>query len=68
MDRTDICTNNEVTRQIDVSGRDWTGLPGLTMGAVCVCVCVRVRRCYLARLCGPWDHGLPGESVSLGQW
>ena len=40
MDRTDICTNNEVTRQIDVSGRDWTGLPGLTMGAVCVWVCV----------------------------
>lgn len=37
-DRTDICTNSEMTAQIGVSGRDWTGLPELWELGEPVCV------------------------------
>lgn len=58
--RTVIC----IAKQ-SLSGRDWTGLPGLREYGVCVCV--YVYGCYLAGFCGTGDHGLPGESLSLGQ-
>lgn len=36
-DSTDICTNSEMTAQIGVSERDWTGFPGLwELGVLCV--------------------------------